>query len=38
MLKKLLVLTGLALALVTAVSADWPIPPCNPDCLVNVSR
>jgi hypothetical protein len=28
MLKKVLLLTAAALALASAVSADWPIPPC----------
>ncbi len=36
MLKKLFLLAGVALALVTAVSADIPTPPCNP-CLIAVS-
>jgi hypothetical protein len=35
MLKKVLLLAGIAIALVTAASADIPWPPCNP-CLVNV--
>jgi hypothetical protein len=30
MLKKLLLLAGLAIAVVTAVSADVPTPPCDP--------
>lgn len=34
MLKKALILVGVALALVTAVSAEIPIPPCAP-CLVD---
>jgi len=34
MLKKTLLLAGVALALVTAVSAEIPIPPCDP-CLVS---
>jgi hypothetical protein len=33
MLKKVLLLVGVALALVTAVSAEIPIPPCDP-CLI----
>ena len=32
MLKKLLLLVGLTFAFVTAVSADWPLPPCTPEC------
>jgi hypothetical protein len=36
MLKRLLILAGVALALVTAVSADIPIPPCAPFCALNV--
>jgi hypothetical protein len=32
MMRKLLLLTGLMLALGTIVSADWPIPPCDPHC------
>jgi hypothetical protein len=35
MLKKAFLLAGIALALVTAVSADIPTPPCAP-CLVSV--
>lgn len=35
-MKKLLMLAGLILALATAVSADWPIPPCYPDCVVSM--
>ena len=34
MLKKLFLLAGVALAMVTAVSAEIPIPPCDP-CLVS---
>jgi hypothetical protein len=30
MLKKLILIVGVALALATAVSADIPTPPCNP--------
>jgi len=32
MKKSLLLLAGLMLALGTVVSADQPIPPCDPDC------
>jgi hypothetical protein len=35
MLKKIFLLTSVALAFVVAASADIPIPPCNP-CLVSV--
>jgi len=35
MLKKLLLLAGVALAVVTSVSADIPYPPCSPDCVVS---
>jgi hypothetical protein len=35
MLKKILLLAGVALALVTAASATIPTPPCNP-CLLNI--
>lgn len=34
MMKKLLLITGLALAFVTAGSADWPPPDCPPGCGV----
>ncbi len=34
MLKKIFLITGVALAFVIAASADIPIPPCNP-CLVS---
>jgi hypothetical protein len=34
MLKKIFLLTSVALAFVVAASADIPIPPCNP-CLVS---
>lgn len=37
MLKRLLLLAGVALAMVTAVSAEIPVPPCNP-CVVNTLR
>jgi hypothetical protein len=36
MLKNLVLLTGIALALVTTVSADIPIPPCDP-CIVKTT-
>jgi hypothetical protein len=32
MKKRLLLLAGLMLALGTIVSADAPLPPCDPDC------
>jgi hypothetical protein len=32
MIKKLLLLVGVSLALVTAISADAPLPPCPPSC------
>ena len=32
MIKKLLLLAGMALMFTAAVSADWPIPPCPPNC------
>jgi hypothetical protein len=32
MLKKLLLLAGMTLIFTAAVSADWPIPPCPPNC------
>jgi hypothetical protein len=35
MLKKIFLLTSVALAFVVAASADIPIPPCNP-CLMSV--
>jgi hypothetical protein len=35
-MKKLLMLAGLTLALATAVSADWPLPPCLPNCFSSV--
>ena len=31
-MKKFLMLAGLILTLATAVSADWPSPPCFPTC------
>jgi len=37
MLKKLLLLTGVALALVTTAPASIPIPPCNPNCAVSIN-
>ena len=36
MIKKLLLLTGMALAFTAVVSADWPIPPCAPGCAVSI--
>jgi hypothetical protein len=36
MLKKVFLLAGVALALTTVVSAEIPIPPCDP-CLVGAS-
>jgi len=36
MLKKALLLVGAALVLVTAGSADIPIPPCYPNCTAVV--
>ena len=38
MLKRLLLIAGMTLAFVTAISADWPSPPCLPDCLSSVSK
>ena len=40
MLKRLLLLASLTMAFVTAVSADWPFPPCDPACpmIVSASR
>jgi len=35
MLKRLLLLAGAALALITAGSAAIPIPPCLPSCIVS---
>jgi hypothetical protein len=32
MMKKLMLVAGLTLAFVTAVSADWPPPDCPPIC------
>jgi hypothetical protein len=32
MTKRLLLLAGLLLALGTILSADYPLPPCDPDC------
>jgi hypothetical protein len=34
MLKRLLLLAGVALALITVGSAAIPYPPCDPDCVV----
>ncbi len=34
MLKRLLLVAAVALAMVTAVSADIPAPPCTPACVV----
>ena len=36
MLKRLLLLAGVAAALATAVSADIPYPPCIPNCAVAI--
>jgi hypothetical protein len=38
MMKRLLLLAGLALALVTAVSADYPFPSCLPDNCPAISQ
>ena len=35
-MRKLLMLAGLILALATAVSADWPQPPCLPTCVLSM--
>jgi hypothetical protein len=32
MIKKLLLLAGMAAAFVTVLSADYPLPPCPPSC------
>jgi hypothetical protein len=32
MMKKLLLLADMTLALVTVMSADFPLPPCPPSC------
>ena len=32
MIKKVLLLMGMTLIFTAAVSADWPIPPCPPNC------
>lgn len=32
MIKRLLLLAGVMLAFVTAISADMPLPPCPPSC------
>ncbi|HTC33646.1 MAG TPA: hypothetical protein VK724_09750 [Bryobacteraceae bacterium] len=37
MFKRLFLLAGVVLALVTSVSADIPFPPCDPDCVVSAS-
>lgn len=37
MIKKLALLVCLTFALVATVSADIPLPPCLPDCVVNVA-
>jgi hypothetical protein len=37
MKKTLLMLAGLMLVLATAVSADWPAPPCLPNCLDSIT-
>jgi hypothetical protein len=37
MIKKLSLLVCLTFALVATVSADMPVPPCLPDCVVNVT-
>lgn len=37
MKKRLFLLAGLLLALGTIVSADIPVPPCDPDCTLTVS-
>jgi len=37
MKKKLLILAGMMIALATAVSADWPMPPCYPNCLDGIT-
>jgi hypothetical protein len=36
MLKRLLLLAGVTLAVVTSVSADIPMPPCTPACVVSI--
>lgn len=38
MMKRLVLLAAMVFALASAVSAEWPFPPCSPDCLVSVSR
>ena len=39
MIKKLLLLAGMALAFTAAVSADMPLPPCPPSCdFVSTAR
>jgi hypothetical protein len=37
MFKRLLLLAGVVCALAMTVSADIPIPPCAPDCVVSTS-
>ena len=37
MMKKLLMLAGTTLLLATAISADWPFPPCFPDACSAIS-
>jgi hypothetical protein len=32
MLKRILLLAGVALTMIVSVSADIPIPPCDPNC------
>jgi hypothetical protein len=34
MIKKLLLMAGMTLAFITAISADAPLPPCPPSCDV----
>ena len=36
MIRKMLLLAGLALAFTAVVSADWPIPPCAPGCAITL--
>lgn len=37
MMKRVLLLAGMMLALVTAISADWPVPPCDPCPQIGLS-
>ncbi len=37
MLKTFLLVVCATFALAASVSADMPVPPCNPDCVVNTS-